>query len=134
MALNHEPMDERLEERRLDETAVDDAATGSGECDSAGEMAAHLDEYVDHLMPGLAKQPNPYAHNMYVDLMMGLTLLADSVRARSRGDLASADGNWARAAECLERVSLDEIVLDGDDEFGLRHLAVRKAPPHRQNR
>ena len=85
--------------------------------EDAEEIASHLDYCVDHLAPGVLHQPSPDAYEMYVDLMMGLAMTAQSLRARSRGDICLAEQHQATASACLSRVHLNQLILTDDLDF-----------------
>lgn len=112
--MNDEQWEELRRALELEGTAVGSMLVPWFDDAHAQEIAARLDVCVDRLVPGVAHQPTPYARTVYVDLMMGLALTAESVRARSLGDLSSADRHAATASRCLARVSLSEIVLEAD--------------------
>ena len=85
--------------------------------EDADEIASHLDYCVDHLAPGVRHQPSAHAYEMYVDLMMGLAMTAESLRARARGDVCMSDQHQAAASACLSRVRLTELILTDDLDF-----------------
>ncbi|MEU4250344.1 hypothetical protein AB0F15_23315 [Amycolatopsis sp. NPDC026612] len=103
------PAEELLRALELEGTAAG-AMLAPGGCDErVPGIAAELDRCVDRLVAGVAKQPTPYTQTMYVDLLMGLTLTAESLRARHSGDGASAVRHAAKASECLTRVSMQDM-------------------------
>jgi len=75
------------------------------------ESAKWLDRCVESLVPGVAEQPTPNVREMYVDLMMGLALTAESFRAQTQSDPVSADESRLRAIRCLDRVRPEELVF-----------------------
>ncbi|MTD55822.1 hypothetical protein [Amycolatopsis pithecellobii] len=81
------------------------------------DTAKWLDRCVDRLAPGVAFQPSPDAREMYVDLMMGLALTAESLRARTQSDQITADQNELTASRCLDRVRIEELVFAADFRF-----------------
>jgi hypothetical protein len=103
------PAEDLLRALELEGTAAG-AMLAPGRCDDrVVGIAAELDRCVDQLVAGVVKQPTPDTQTMYVDLLMGLALTAESLRARYAGDGASADRNAAKASECLTRVRMNDI-------------------------
>lgn len=112
VALNNEPMEELFGE--LEDMVAEGVAMSLFNGGRALEIARWLDRCVDGLVPGVHVQPTPYAREMYVDLMMGLAMMAESLRARSQSDLTGADQDEATASRCFERVRFDELAFEDD--------------------
>ncbi|WAL66506.1 hypothetical protein ORV05_01420 [Amycolatopsis cynarae] len=108
------PAEELQKALELEGNVVGNMLMSSFDDSSALEMAARLDRCVDNLLYGVHTQRTPHSRSVYVDLLAGLALTAESLRTRSRGDQAAADRHAAMASQCLARVSMNEILPGGD--------------------
>jgi hypothetical protein len=68
------------------------------------ELAAQLERCVDQLIPWLDSQPTDHAHEACLDLMVGLSIGAEAMRAWARGDSAACAEYVSSAVRHLETV------------------------------
>lgn len=112
--------DERVEMIReaiaLECDAVDSILAPGLDDQRARSIATRLDGRVDQLIAKAVAQPNARSRAMYIDLLMGIALTAESLRSRSSGDEVSAERHTARAAHYLAKVSMCKIHFEPDDD------------------
>jgi hypothetical protein len=112
--------DERTRVRRCEEAAVD---PGDYRSDDSGtdptvlpylELASRFDQRVDQLTSEVARQPDEAAKESCVDLMVGLSVGAEAMRALHRGDAATGAAHLATAVQLLKQVTPGTIQLPPD--------------------
>lgn len=78
--------------------------------DGLQEVASRVGEVQEMLQPGLDLQPNEQAREGYLDMLTGIAMLSESVRAAARGDDEVANELVEGAREYGDRVSRYRIL------------------------
>ncbi|HEX3781149.1 MAG TPA: hypothetical protein VHX38_15925 [Pseudonocardiaceae bacterium] len=75
------------------------------------ELANRFDRRVDQLTSEVHRQPDEAARESCVDLMVGLAVSAEAMRALQRGDTATGASHLAMAVQHLKQVTPGTIRL-----------------------
>jgi hypothetical protein len=74
-------------------------------------LAERLDSCVDVLSTWLDEQPGSQAREAYLDLLVGLCVSAEAMRAMARGDLPNCIEHMESAVHHLEHVGAGDISI-----------------------
>lgn len=80
-------------------------------------LAERLDTCVDVLSTWLDEQPGAHAREAYLDLLVGLCVSAEAMRAMARGDLPDCIDHMESAVRHLEHVGAGDIRIPGSTSW-----------------